>query len=501
MAVDTKEIPAVVADPKLIEVKNVSQEFKLPNGKELKVLQNIDLCVNKREVVALLGPSGCGKSTILRIMAGLIQPTKGEVFYHDQPLHDLNTGVSIVFQSFALFPWMTVIENVQTALQSRGFPANEIEDRAQKAVQMVGLAGFEDTYPRELSGGMKQRVGMARALSVDPEILFMDEPFSHVDALTAESLRAEVIDIWAAHDKNPSSILLVSHDIPEVVYMADRIVVLGAHPGHLVKIVENKLARPRDYRSPDFMRMVELLHEIITGHEIPDEPAVAAAPSEALAPESLPDALPSEIVGILEYLDAREGKEDVFRIATETEKEFGSILKVVKAAELLDFVDTPKRMVVLTPDGQRFVKATSQERQNIWREQLLKLHLFKQVYDIMLKHPRKKLDAEVAQEIVIFNLPSENYEKIFETFVRWAHYGNLFAYEEETQKLFFPRKRPYRPRPKVNGKTDGSGTSTEAEGNPAALSADLATPTETTPAEPIEAAPKTEEPPKPETKA
>ena len=230
MAVDAKEMAEAPTDQKLIEVKNVSQEFNMPNGKDLKVLENINLCINKREVVALLGPSGCGKSTILRILAGLITPTKGNVFYHDKPLHELNTGVSIVFQSFALFPWMTVAENIQTALQSRGFPENEIEERAQKAIQMVGLAGFEETYPRELSGGMKQRVGMARALSVDPEILFMDEPFSHVDALTAESLRAEVIDIWAAHDKNPSSILLVSHDIPEVAFMADRIVVLGAQP-------------------------------------------------------------------------------------------------------------------------------------------------------------------------------------------------------------------------------------------------------------------------------
>lgn len=467
MAVDIKEATAVQADQKLIEVKGISQEFKLPNGKELKVLNNVSLCVNKREVVALLGPSGCGKSTILRILAGLIPPTKGEVLYHDQPLHDLNTGVSIVFQSFALFPWMTVAENIQTALQSRGFPPNEIDDRAQKAIQMVGLAGFEDTYPRELSGGMKQRVGMARALSVDPEILFMDEPFSHVDALTAESLRAEIIDIWAAHDKNPSSILLVSHDIAEVVYMADRIVVLGANPGHLVKIVENKLPRPRDYRSVEFTKMVDQLHEIITGHEIPDEPATTAAPSGPSACESLPDAFPSVIVGILEYLDAREGKEDVFRIATETEKEFGEVLKVVKAAELLDFVDTPKRMVVLTPDGQRFVKATSQERQNIWKEQLLKLGLFKQVNDMLSKHPRAKLDAELIQEIIIFNLPNENFEKTFETFIQWARYGNLFAYDEDTQKIFYPRKRQYKPRPKAYGKSDGNGnTPTDGSASP-----------------------------------
>ncbi len=464
MAVDTTEVKT---DSKLIEVKNVSQEFNLPNGKTLKVLADVNLCINKREVIALLGPSGCGKSTLLRILAGLIPPSKGEVFYHDQPLHDLNTGVSIVFQSFALFPWMTVAENIQTALQSRGFPANEIEDRAQKAIQMVGLVGFEETYPRELSGGMKQRVGIARALSVDPEILFMDEPFSHVDALTAESLRAEVIDIWAAHDKNPSSVLMVSHDISEVVYMADRIVVLGTNPGHILKIVENPLPRPRDYRAADFNKLVDQLHDIITGHEIPDVPEPVLQPNELPPAESLPDVLPGEIVGILEYLDARGGKEDVFRIATETDKEFGDILKVVKAAELLDFVDTPKRMVVLTPDGQRFMKATSQERQNIWKDQLLKLRLFKQVNDMLAKHPRKKLDAELVQEIIILNLPSENFEKTFETFIQWTHYGNLFAYDEDTKKIFYPRKRaPRNPKQKGDSGAAGpdqtNGTSTPA---------------------------------------
>ncbi len=508
MALDIKEVkdpaPTVPAAPaagtlKLCEARDVSHFFTPPNGKTVQALDNINLTIQPREVVTLLGPSGCGKSTLLRIMAGLIQPTKGQVFYHDQPLKGLNTGVSIVFQSFALFPWMTVTENIQTALQAYGVPPAEIEEKVQKSIQMVGLAGFEETYPRELSGGMQQRVGIARALSVDPEILFMDEPFCHVDALTAESLRAEVIDIWAAHDKNPSSILMVSHDIAEVVYMSDRIIVLGANPGHVVKIVENKLPRPRDYRSPDFTKLVELLHEIITGHEIPDVPEPQLAPNELPSAEALPEALPSEIVGILEYLDAREGKEDVFRIAAETDREFGAVIQVVKAAELLDFVDTPKRMVVLTPEGQRFVKATSQERQNIWREQLLKLRLFKQVYEMMLKHPRKKLDTDLAQEIIIFNLPSENYGKIFETFTQWAQFGNLFAYDEETQKLFFPRKRAYKPRPKTNGKTEGPGDSagSAALGEPSvppATSPESSAPTP--PEQSVAAPPKPDEPSK-----
>ena len=217
---------------------------------------------------------------------------------------------------------------------------------------MVGLSGFEEAYPRELSGGMKQRVGMARGLSVDPEILLMDEPFSHVDALTAESLRAEVLDIWAAQKQRLSSILLVSHDITEVAYMADRIVILAANPGRVRTVVENKLPRPRDYRSQQLISLVDYLHEIITHSEMPDVPAPVGPQQPSKTYEPLPVALPSEMAGLLEYLDARGGREDVYRIAGDTNREFGQVINVVKAAEMLDLVDTPKRMVVLEPDGK-----------------------------------------------------------------------------------------------------------------------------------------------------
>jgi len=208
---------------------------------------------------------------------------------------------------------------------------------------------------------------------------------------------------------------------------------------------------------------VEQLHEIITGHEIPDVPQMELIASEIPA-EPLPDAAPGEMVGVLEYLDARGGKEDVFRIAADINQEFGRVITVVKAVELMDFVDTPKRLVVLTPDGKRFVKATSQQRQVIWREQLLKLRIFKQVYDMMLKHPRKKLDADVAQEVIIFNLPSENYEKTFETFAHWAQFGNLFAFDEAERKLFFPRKRNRPPKPKTEARPPEGGPSIGGEG-------------------------------------
>src|SRR5438876_9232341 len=220
----------------LCEIRGVWQEFPLPSGKPLRVLADINLAVRPGEIVALLGPSGCGKSTILRILAGLIRPTRGAALYHGQPLDGLNPGVAIVFQSFALYPWMTVAHNVRLALEAAGLVGGEVTRRADAAIRMVGLSGFEGAYPRELSGGMKQRVGMARAVSVEPEILMLDEPFSQVDALTADGLRAEVIDIWSGKQRRLSSVVMVSHDIGEVAVMADRIVLLSANPVRVANV-------------------------------------------------------------------------------------------------------------------------------------------------------------------------------------------------------------------------------------------------------------------------
>jgi NitT/TauT family transport system ATP-binding protein len=417
--------------PTLLEVIAISHEFKLPDGKPFTTVENVDLAIKSNEVVALLGPSGCGKSTILRILAGLIIPTKGKVLYHGQTLTGLTPGVAMVFQSFALFPWMTVSENVQTVLTSLGAPLEEVRKRTLAAIRRVGLAGFENSYPRELSGGMKQRVGIARALSIDPEILFMDEPFSQVDALTAESLRAEVIDIWGAQDRNPSSIVMVSHDIKEVVYMADRIVVLSTNPGRILTNIENHLPRPRDYRTSDFLALVDHLHGIIIGSEMPDIPAVA----EADVYEPLPEVGSSQIIGLIEYLDARGGKEDLFKIASDTGQEFGTVILVVKSAEMLDFVDTPKRLVQLSPDGQRFVKGNHEERKTVWREQLLKMRLFREIYQMINRQHDKEAEKDLILEKIVIALPTENLEKTFVALVRWAKFGRLFAYDEDSEKF------------------------------------------------------------------
>src|SRR5438067_1529582 len=366
----------------LCETRNVSHDFVMPNGSKLRVLEDINVAIKPFEVVALLGPSGCGKSTILRILAGLIKPTEGEVRYRGERVEGLTPGVGMVFQSFALYPWKTVTENVEIVLEAAGLPPEERKSRAESSIRTVGLAGFEEAYPRELSGGMKQRLGIARALSVNPEFLFMDEPFSHVDALTAEGLRAEVIDLWAPTNSNPSSILMVSHDIKEVVYMADRIIVLSSHPGRVRTVAENPLPRPRDYRARESEELVDYLHEIITGAEMPDVPAAAAAPARSRI-EPLPQATTSEIVGLLEYLDAHGGVDDIFDLAAETDHEFGHMMAIVKAAEMLNFVDTPKQGVVLTQEGRRFVKADPEERKAIWRGQLLKLRFFQEIHELL----------------------------------------------------------------------------------------------------------------------
>ena len=424
MAADT-------ARPPLYAIEGVSHTFVQPSGQRLEVLRDVSVEIREDEVVALLGPSGCGKSTILRILAGLIRPTSGAVKVRGQPLVGMAPGVAIVFQGFALFPWMTVVENVRAVLQAAGLPPEEAATRIADAIRMVSLAGFEEAYPRELSGGMKQRVGMARALSLRPEALFMDEPFSQIDALTAEALRAEILDIWSAKQQDPSALLLVSHDIKEVVTMADRIVVLSANPGRVRTVLENRLPRPRDPRSPEVLALVDRLHDLITGHELPDLPEPAAPAAVEAQPEILPSAPVGDVIGLIEWLDARGGQEDVFRIAAETGREFGHLLNAVKAAELLELVDTPRRLAVLTPQGKAFAAAGPEGRKSAWREKLLTLRLFADVRDALVLAPGHQLPRDFVLETIVLRMPAEDFDRVFLVWIGWARYGDLFAYDED----------------------------------------------------------------------
>lgn len=418
----------------LCELKDINHRFIHPNGNPVTVLKDINLSIFREEIVALLGPSGCGKSTLLRVLAGLIRPTTGQVIYHGVPLNGINPGVSIVFQNFALYPWMTVQENVETVLKAKGIPSNEIRPLSDTYIRLVGLAGYEEAYPRELSGGMKQRVGIARALVVEPEILCMDEPFSQVDALTAETLRAEVMDIWACVEKNPTTVFMVSHDIKEVVYMADRIVIMGSNPGTIRSILQNPLSRPRDSRSLEFITFVDRIHSIITNAIIPDVELAfppVKEPSEIIL-EPLPDVSINEIIGLLEVLNAHKGEKDIFHLAIEIHKEFGHLINIAKAAELLDFVDTPKQKILLTDLGKKFVESDTPNRKQIWKDQLLKLTIYQRILDMLRNSPKGRLERDHVEEEFVLHMPQEDPRKMFHIITGWARYGELFAFSEDT---------------------------------------------------------------------
>ncbi|HQL49018.1 MAG TPA: nitrate/sulfonate/bicarbonate ABC transporter ATP-binding protein [Holophaga sp.] len=419
----------------ICELRGVQKTYPGSRGKEVRVLEDINLKVLQDEVLCILGPNGSGKSTLLRLLAGLTAPSQGEVRFHRTKLVGLNPGVAMVFQDFALFPWMTVEENVQVALKARGLSHEDVKERALTAMARVGLEGFEEAFPRELSRGFKQRVGVARALAMDPEVLVMDEPFSQVDALTAEALRAELLDIWQDAERNPNSIVMVSHSIREAVLMADRIVVLSGNPAHIRTIVPNTLPRPRSTRDPEVQKLVDRVHDIITSAELPDVEVSAPIPSKVPEViEPLPHVASTDILGLLEFLEEQGGSCDLFQVAAQTQTPFETVLTTVRGAEMLDFVDTPKRHVTFTAIGLRFMAADMDKRKDIWRAQLLQLRLFRVVREmIQLKEgelPKEELLHELAAR-----LPMEDPERTFETVVAWGRFGELFAYREEHEVL------------------------------------------------------------------
>jgi NitT/TauT family transport system ATP-binding protein len=431
-----------VPDPSavLCELRGVTKTFLLPSGTSVRVLDDVSLDVREEEVLAILGPSGCGKSTLMRILSGLIRPAEGEVNYRNQPLTGMNPGIAIVFQSFALYPWLTVRQNIVEPLAARGLDATACGSTSERVIRLVGLEGFEDAYPRELSGGMKQRVGIARALAVEPEILCLDEPFSQVDALTAENLRSELVRFWSDHASNPKTIFMVSHDVKEVVFMATRIVVMAARPGRVRRIFENTLPYPRDYRAPAFQRLVDEIHAVITETEIPDVPAPAPKPARAQPRtpiwEPLPDAGPNEVSGLLEMLADRGGRENVFELVDDLGWEFGKVLSVVKAGELLDLIDTPRQDVDVTDLGLQFLAGAAPERKQIFQRQVLELRLFRDVLEHIRKAARQELDEDVILGSIALQLPYEDTDRIFQTLVGWGRYAELFDHDVERRKLY-----------------------------------------------------------------
>lgn len=428
------------ADFPIAAVRGVRKTFRDESGRERVILEGVDFEVRKGEVVAVLGPSGCGKSTLLRILIGLIEPTAGEVLAHGAKAGGIHPGAALVFQSFALFPWLSVEENVRIGLTGRGVSEAESGARVRDVVARVGLSGHERAMPRELSGGMKQRVGIARALVSRPELLCMDEPFSALDVMTAELLRAEVYRLWSDGGTGLSSVLLVTHLIEEAVTLADRIVVLGANPGTVRREIRNTLPHPREPRHPEFLQMVDRIHDAVARVHLPEEeeeaPVTAAPGRPGPGPfVPLPPATVGEVLGLLEILADHGDEMDLFEVDAMTEWDFGRTIAVVKAAELLDLVDTPKNRVLLTDAGRAVVAAAPREKPFLFRRQLLALGTFATVVRGLAGREGAAARGAEVREMLAERLPAEATGALFETLVNWGRFAQLLDYDAAGDEL------------------------------------------------------------------
>ncbi|HTO76646.1 MAG TPA: nitrate/sulfonate/bicarbonate ABC transporter ATP-binding protein [Thermoanaerobaculia bacterium] len=433
-APNPQRVPA--SDAPIAEAIRVNKSYRDEAGHEQVVLRDVDFSVRRGETVAMLGPSGCGKSTLLRILIGLVPPTSGTVKVHGKPLVGIHPGAAVVFQNFALFPWLTVEENVRVGLNGRPLPEAEEHALVEAAIERVGLGGVERAFPKELSGGMKQRVGIARALVGGPELLCMDEPFSALDVLTAELLRAEVYRLWSDRTSTLSSILMITHLIDEAVYLGDRIVILGANPGTIKQEIVNTLPHPREYRHPEFLRMVEQIHDIVTGIHLPEEKPAAAGARPAVGPlRPIPNARPSEILGLLEILSDHGGEEDLFALDAITAYDFGHTIAVVKAAEMLGMVETPGDLVRMTPAGREIVRASQAEKRMLFRRVVLTLGIFAELVRYLAADPEVARSGEEVRTFLAERLPGHGIPDLFKTVVAWGRYGQLFHYDGQADEL------------------------------------------------------------------
>ncbi|MGA3087994.1 MAG: nitrate/sulfonate/bicarbonate ABC transporter ATP-binding protein [Terriglobales bacterium] len=421
----------------IIRAQAVEKFYLQPDGDRIEVIAPVDLDVEPGKIIALLGPSGCGKSTLLRILTGLSKPSSGEVLWHGQPITRRNAGVSIVFQSFALFPWLTVLDNVEAPLEARGVAALERHKRALRILDTVGLDGFESAYPKELSGGMKQRVGFARALVVEPEVLFMDEPFSALDVLTAESLRNELLELWLGKKMPTKAIFIVTHNIEEAVLLADRVIVLARNPAWVRADFPVELAHPRDRKSPRFVELVDYIYKIMT------QPQLAAAVPSATAQkpvrqkyQMIPHARVGGIAGLLELLEDRDGKEYLHRLAEVLIMDAEDLLPIIEAAVLLGLATLKEGDVQITAEGARFAEADILTRKILFRQAALKHVVILQQIDSIL---HAKTDHSISQEffydILDEHFSQDEVERQFDTAMNWGRYAEIFDYDRELHRL------------------------------------------------------------------
>ncbi len=422
----------------MLEVAGCRQTYHKDSSSDLLVLDDVNLTLRSGEIVGLLGRSGSGKSTLLRIVSGLLHPTAGRVTWRGQPVTGPAQGIAMVFQSFALFPWLTVEENVGLGLEAQGIARAERERRCEEAIDLIGLGGYENAYPKELSGGMRQRVGLARALVVHPDLLLMDEPFSALDVLTAETLRTDLIDLWTEGRLPIKSVLMVTHNIEEAVLMCDRILVLASNPGRIAAEILNPLPHPRDRLDPDFRNLVEKIYALMTQRPEP-KPLLTGAlgPSFGLA---LPRVSTNSIAGMIEeiHVPPYNGQADLPHLADSLQLEIDDLFPIGEMLQVLKFAEFADADIKLTPLGAKFADMDVDQRKKAMGEQLLaNVPLAAHIKRILDERPSHRAPAVRFRE-ELEDVMSEDYaERTLRSIITLGRYGELFAYDEDAQAFSY----------------------------------------------------------------
>jgi NitT/TauT family transport system ATP-binding protein len=423
--------PKSSAPASLIEVVKVEKSFKKGDKQELLVLQDVNFSMKEGEIVAILGKSGSGKSTLLRIIAGLVQPSAGNVYYRGQSVYGPVRGTAMVFQNFALLPWLTVLQNVELGLEALGIDRVERRERALKAIDTIGLDGFESAFPKELSGGMRQRVGFARAIVVNPDVLLMDEPFSALDVLTSDNLKSDLLDLWQNKRTGIHGILFVTHNIEEAVLLADRIIIFNSNPGSILAELKVTLPHPRSDLDPRFKNQIDRVYTLMTtAHRS------ASGSTEELDKIDigyrLPEANVAEVTGLLETLNMPEikGKMDLPEVADTLMLDIDELFPLTELLEILHFASVSKGDISITETGKAFVEADILERKKIFSAHLKKyVPLARHIYDQLVHHPRHRALEENFLSMLEDYLTEKEADRVLQTVIEWGRYAELFAYD------------------------------------------------------------------------
>ncbi len=439
---DQAAVPAAEA---IIRAERIEKYYAQPSENRIQVISATDLSIVPGEILALLGPSGSGKSTMLRMLTGLSTPSAGRVYWHEKPITEAEINVSIVFQSFALFPWLTVLENVEAPLQARGVPPEERRERSMKMLDTVGLDGFEGAFPKELSGGMRQRVGFARALVVEPEVLFMDEPFSALDVLTAENLRSELLELWAKKTMPTKAVFIVTHNIEEAVLLADRIIVLGRNPGHIRTDFRVQLPQPRDRKSEGFTQLVDYIYKVLTRPDV----APAEIPGQTGGPRTrdqrqmryqmLPHVRPGGVAGLLELLLDKGGRDDIYRLADDLAFEIDDLLPIVDAAQLLGFLKVEEGDAAITASGTEFANSEILRQKELFREAVVEnVLLLRQIRRAIESKSDHTAPDEFFLDMLDEQFSEEESQRQLETAIAWGRYAELFDFDAGRRRFVLP---------------------------------------------------------------